>query len=166
MKKLYVAILLVMVSTFSFALDFYVLGGVSAAPTLDISYTNPKDSTASFDQDPKSMGWEAGVEIMQSLWLIELGAGVKYQTQSLDKTGAFTSIPLYGTLRYNILPLGVADLYTKLNAGYAFNNLSGEDMSKVNSAVDALTMANGFYGSIGLGVEVLSFIVEISYQMT
>jgi hypothetical protein len=95
-----------------------------------------------------------------------MGLGIGYQkhgkAKDLDgKSGElYTSVPIYGVVKYQFNTRGTIQPFLKTNLGLSFNQTES-GLRDLDEKVNPI----GFYGAIGGGFEVDQFIVELAYQI-
>ncbi|UUV18505.1 porin family protein [Fusobacteria bacterium ZRK30] len=95
-----------------------------------------------------------------------MGLGIGYQkhgkAKALDgKSGElYTSVPIYGVIKYQFNTDGTIQPFLKTNIGLSFNQTEN-GLRDIDEKVNPV----GFYGAIGGGFEVDQFIVELAYQI-
>lgn len=95
-----------------------------------------------------------------------MGLGIGYQkhgaTKNLDRNSSelYTSVPVYGAIKYQFNTNGTIQPFLKTNIGFSFNQTES-GLRDIDEKVNPV----GFYGTIGGGFEIEQFIIELSYQI-
>lgn len=136
-----------------------------------VGWSFNKNYSNDYDTDSKGMEFtEGGVEYRQagigSLDNLELGVGgsFMYDNGTRHTVNDYSSIPLYGVVRYNIMNINDKILpYVKGHLGYSINSLSDNVYNSQGDYVDG-DVSGGLYYGVGLGVEFYGFTVELMYR--
>lgn len=142
MKKLLI-ILLIALSSVTFSLDSYLRFG---AVTDNQSY-NGEDEFTNYSPT-------GGIEITQSLFLFDVGAGAQYyhEVEGSD----VSTLPVYGLVRWNIIPIAIKP-YLVAKAGkvvYTDDTRNGSDAE-----------GDDFYAG-GVGISIRNIQLEALYTET
>ena len=95
-----------------------------------------------------------------------MGLGIGYQkhgkAKDLNKKSGelYTSVPVYGAVKYQFNTAGTIQPFLKTNMGLSFNQTES-GLRDIDEKVNPV----GFYGAIGGGIEIDQFIVELAYQI-
>lgn len=95
-----------------------------------------------------------------------MGLGIGYQKHGKAKylngksSELYTSVPVYGAIKYQFNTDGTIQPFFKTNIGISFNQTES-GLRDIDEKVNPV----GFYGAIGGGFEVDQFIVELAYQI-
>lgn len=142
MKKL-ILVLLVVFSTMTLAVESHLrFGGITNAQDY-----HGEDKFSTFAP-------AMGLEVTQSLLFFDVGAGIQHNSK-VDGTDVATT-PVYGLVKWNIIPIGVKPyLVAKLGRSvYSSDSVSGSDPE-----------GKDFYG-VGAGISVSALEVELFYSVT
>jgi len=130
-------------------------------------YNSVKENGTELLGENSKIGYEIVFEGLKEIYPnTYMGLGIGYQKHGKAKnlsgksSDLYTSIPVYGSIKYQFNTDGTIQPFLKTNLGLSFNRtesgLRGVD-EKVNPV--------GFYGAIGGGFEIEQFIVELAYQI-
>ena len=130
-----------------------------------------KEYDNDYETDSKGMEFsEIGVEFRQAgignLDNLELGIGgsLMYDNGTRHTVNDYSSIPLYGVARYNIVNInGNIMPYVKGHLGYSINSLADNVYNSQGDYVEG-DMKGGLYYGVGVGVELYGFTVELMYR--
>ena len=166
MKKLLLAFSILALGSFSFANE-------RSGPQIEgkVGWSFNKEYDNDYDTDSKGMEFaEVGVEFRKagigSLDNLELGVGASmmYDTGTRHTVNDYSSIPLYGVVRYNVFNINDNILpYVKGHLGYSLNFLSDNVYNSQGDRVDG-DMKGGLYYGVGVGVEYYGVVVELMYR--
>ena len=166
MKKLLLAFSILALGSFSFANE-------RSGPQIEgrVGWSFNKNYDNDYDTDSKGMEFaEGGVEFRKagigSLENLELGVGgsFMYDNGTRHTVNDYSSIPLYGVVRYNIININDSIMpYVKGHLGYSINSLSDNVYNSQGDRVDG-DMKGGLYYGVGIGVELYGFTVELMYR--
>lgn len=179
MKKIYLGIFLL--STVSFASGSYIEGKIGT--DLHSEYGKEVNPIFFSKKSEKGGSFEIGFEFMKKVNdKVDIGLGVLYQKheerkdKDVTSTGSllfrgvsFDSIPTYMVFKYKLKNETEFLPYLKLNLGYSYNiREKGEIYTYGGSQgrVDAdLDSSNGYYYSLGGGLEYKNLTFEIMYSI-
>ncbi|MDP0505868.1 MAG: hypothetical protein Q7K47_01445 [Fusobacterium sp. JB019] len=128
-----------------------------------------------FTDETEGKSYDFSVEALKLIDdKFKVGLGISYQKHNNRKFYKYNptlttfgmeydSIPIYGTLNYNINYKDLT-LYLKANLGYSFN-INSSDL-RFNSLKLDSSSENGLYTAFGGGIEYNDFFVELMYGIT
>ncbi|WP_028855680.1 outer membrane beta-barrel protein [Psychrilyobacter atlanticus] len=117
--------------------------------------------------EDSEIGYEVILEGLKEVYPnTYMGLGIGYQKHGKakdlnEKSGElYTSVPIYGAIKYQFNTDGTIQPFLKTNIGLSFNQTEN-GLRDIDEKVNPI----GFYGAIGGGFEVDQFIVELAYQI-
>lgn len=142
MKKLLVLMILI-VSTLSFAIDTHLRLGVVG-------------NSKNYGTEKKLEDYKPtiGLEVTQTLLLFDVGGGIQYNRKT-DGVGVST-VPAYFLVRWNIIPIFIKPyLVGKVGKSiYSSDNLNNNDVK------------GGYYYGAGVGMNISFLQAELLYSIT
>jgi hypothetical protein len=117
--------------------------------------------------EESSGGGEIVLEVLKETYSgLYLGFGLGYQKHGEAKDikgesgSLYSSVPTYGTMKYQFNRDSQIQPYLKANLGLSFNRTES-GLRKIDESINGF----GFYGAIGGGIEIEHFIIDLSYQI-